>query len=311
MQEIRRLGCRSADELPRIRHFSDNTQQVFLELVKKNIMNAIPAPKVSKPKIEIFKSEELQAISEVLKTNSTYRRYYLLFLLILIDCCLLILSAIYTLPFNYLYFISIFDLITCIFIFTDFLYGLYKSKDKKEYIKDNWMNIIASIPIDFFLLRMLRFFKLLKLFKLFKIGKFSILFRNEFKTFYKFIKEIYLDKIFLSIIVVILCSSLFFYFIASDSITLIDSFWFVISSITTVGYGDIVPSSSEGKILAMLLVIIGFISLSVLTGSISAAYSNKVIINNETDDLKEEIRNLNNKIDNLTKSIEELKIKEK
>ena len=39
-------------------------------------MNAIPAPKVSKPKIEIFKSEELQAISEVLKTNSTYRRYY-------------------------------------------------------------------------------------------------------------------------------------------------------------------------------------------------------------------------------------------
>ena len=81
MPEIRRLGCRPADELPRIRHFSDNTQQVFLELVKKNIMNAIPAPKVSKPKIEIFKSEELQAISEVLKTNSTYRRYYLLFLL--------------------------------------------------------------------------------------------------------------------------------------------------------------------------------------------------------------------------------------
>lgn len=65
MPEIRRLGCRPADELPRIRHFSDNTQQVFLELVKKNIMNAIPAPKVSKPKIEIFKSEELQAISEV------------------------------------------------------------------------------------------------------------------------------------------------------------------------------------------------------------------------------------------------------
>ena len=81
MPEIRRLGCRSADELPRIRHFSDNTQQVFLELVKKNIMNAIPAPKVSKPKIEIFKREELQAISDVLKTNSTYRRYYLLFLL--------------------------------------------------------------------------------------------------------------------------------------------------------------------------------------------------------------------------------------
>ena len=57
------------------------TKAHILELVKKNIMNAIPAPKVSKPKIEIFKREELQAISDVLKTNSTYRRYYLLFLL--------------------------------------------------------------------------------------------------------------------------------------------------------------------------------------------------------------------------------------
>ena len=57
------------------------TKAHILELVKKNIMNAIPAPKVSKHKIEIFKREELQAISDVLKTNSTYRRYYLLFLL--------------------------------------------------------------------------------------------------------------------------------------------------------------------------------------------------------------------------------------
>lgn len=57
------------------------TKAHILEMIKKNIMIAIPAPKVAKTKIEIFKSEELTAISEMLKTDTTYNRYHLLFLL--------------------------------------------------------------------------------------------------------------------------------------------------------------------------------------------------------------------------------------
>lgn len=75
--------------------------------------------------------------------------------------------------------------------------------------------------------------------------------------------------------------------------------------------GDITPDTQQGKLLAMLLVVIGFLTLSVFTGSISAAYSNKVLVNQENNNLKEEINNLNEKIDNLTEIIEEIKNNEK
>lgn len=57
------------------------TKAHILELVKKNIMNAVPAPKVAKPRIEIFKNEELKAIAETLRIHPIYKKYYLPFLL--------------------------------------------------------------------------------------------------------------------------------------------------------------------------------------------------------------------------------------
>lgn len=236
---------------------------------------------------------------------------YVLYLLILIDCGLLIVSAVYDVSFISLYFVSIFDLITCIFILIDFIYRCYHAKDKKEFFKHNWIDLIAAIPVDFFLLRALRFIKLFKLFKLVKIAKIFVILRKDIKSFFKFIKESYLDKIIILILVIVLFSTLFMYFTEPSQHTLIDSFWFVITSITTVGYGDIIPDTQQGKILTMLLVITGFLALSVFTGSISAAYSNKVIVKQEEGDLKEEIDNLNKKIDNLTEIIKELKDNQK
>lgn len=230
---------------------------------------------------------------------------HILYLLILIDCGLLIVSTIYDINTNYLYLFSLIDLVTCIIIFADFIYRAYNSEDKKEFLKHNWIDLIAAIPINLFLLRALRFIKLIKLLKLF------VMIRKELKSFFKFIKESYLDKIIIFLIVIVIFSALFMYFTEPAKHTLIDSFWFVITSITTVGYGDITPDTQQGKLLAMLLVVIGFLTLSVFTGSISAAYSNKVLVNQENNNLKEEINNLNEKIDNLTEIIEEIKNNEK
>lgn len=235
-----------------------------------------------------------------------YKKFsYILYLLILIDCGLLVVSAIYDMDANYLYLFSLIDLVTCIIIFVDFLYRAYNSEDKKEFLKHNWIDLIAAIPINFFLFRALRFIKLIKLLKVF------VMLRKELKSFFKFIKESYLDKIIILLIVIVIFSALFMYFTEPSQHTLIDSFWFVITSITTVGYGDITPDTQQGKLLTMLLVVIGFLALSVFTGSISAAYSNKVIVKQENNDLKEEINNLNEKIDNLTEIIEEMKNNEK
>ena len=48
------------------------------------------------------------------------------------------------------------------------------------------------------------------------------------------------------------------------------SFYFVVTTIMTVGYGDIVAQSISEKILCIMLMIIGVIAFSFATGALSS-----------------------------------------
>ena len=47
--------------------------------------------------------------------------------------------------------------------------------------------------------------------------------------------------------------------------------WWAMTTVTTVGYGDVVPTTTGGRLLAMVLMILGISLCSVLTGHISSA----------------------------------------
>jgi hypothetical protein len=46
--------------------------------------------------------------------------------------------------------------------------------------------------------------------------------------------------------------------------------WWAVMTVTTVGYGDIVPTTTTGRIVASALMITGFASLSLLTGFVAS-----------------------------------------
>jgi voltage-gated potassium channel len=46
--------------------------------------------------------------------------------------------------------------------------------------------------------------------------------------------------------------------------------WWAASTVTTVGYGDVVPHQPGGRVVATGLMIIGFASLSLLTGIVAS-----------------------------------------
>jgi voltage-gated potassium channel len=48
-----------------------------------------------------------------------------------------------------------------------------------------------------------------------------------------------------------------------------DSFWYVITTVTTVGYGDIVPVTELGRVVASFLQIVGIIMYGSLVGTIT------------------------------------------
>jgi Ion channel len=46
--------------------------------------------------------------------------------------------------------------------------------------------------------------------------------------------------------------------------------WWAVMTVTTVGYGDIVPTTTAGRFIASGLMIVGFASLSLLTGFVAS-----------------------------------------
>ncbi|MGB9755544.1 MAG: NAD-binding protein [Desulfurella sp.] len=98
----------------------------------------------------------------------------------------------------------------------------------------------------------------------------------------------------------------FFLFVSSISIYLAESpynpqfrsifnaLWWSIVTATTVGYGDIVPITTAGKLIAAFLMIFGIVSIAMLTSIITSAFTRKII---ESKLNKEEV--MQKKIDSL------------
>ena len=74
------------------------------------------------------------------------------------------------------------------------------------------------------------------------------------------------------LVVVLLASGTFFYWRFEDW-TLIDSLYFSVITLTTVGYGDLAPSTTPSKVFTIVYVLIG---LGILVSFLSAVASQAV-----------------------------------
>ena len=86
-----------------------------------------------------------------------------------------------------------------------------------------------------------------------------------------------------------------------------DAVWWSISTITTVGYGDIVPHSIPGRIMGMVLMVVGIGVMAALISQVSAALVEKRLKKEpEKDDLRtsmiSQIKDKLDKIDELSDS---------
>ncbi len=228
--------------------------------------------------------------------------------LVLLDCILLIWDTFYILPVSTSNAIINFDLCLCSILFVEYVYRLYKSDNRKKFLRENIFELIAIIPFDFFLLR---FFRFVRIIRLLKVARVVLLFSKDLKFVFKFLKRTYLDKIFIIVFIFVALTSFLLYEFDSGFTSLFSSFWYVIVTLTTVGYGDFIPTSFGGKIIGSVLLIFGVFCFSILTGAISSIYTKNLIKTEDSDIvqsngyLEDDLIRLNERVDKLSIALEE------
>lgn len=233
------------------------------------------------------------------------------FVFIFLDSFLLLISVF--LPLRHSGFIGIIyvDLITSILLFFGYLIKM-RSEDKRKFIKRNWNGFIAIIPFYFIgiiLLGMNESSIILKILVLIKIVTLIMAARQVGRAVDEFVERSKLAYGFGFFVVVLLFSSIGFFLIESgvnpEVTTYEDSLWYVIQTITTVGYGDVVPVTQWGRLIGVIAMISAIGITSLLTAATTSSLMDR--LREDREELArtavDYVKNLEEKINGLESEI--------
>lgn len=93
--------------------------------------------------------------------------------------------------------------------------------------------------------------------------------RKKLQNFYLFLQQENVINLLAVILVIILCSGYLIAFFEPE-VSFASGIWWSIVTLTTVGYGDISPTTLEGRVLAILIMFFGIGLLGILSASLAS-----------------------------------------
>tara|TARA_Y100001970_G_scaffold138948_1_gene170936 strand:+ start:467 stop:865 length:399 start_codon:yes stop_codon:yes gene_type:complete len=83
-----------------------------------------------------------------------------------------------------------------------------------------------------------------------------------------------------------------------------DGLWWALVTITTVGYGDITPMTSIGRLVASALMFLGLGLIASLTAVISVKFIQSFVDHHTNDDVLEKLEEMQKDIDEIKRKIQ-------
>ena len=169
-----------------------------------------------------------------------------------------------------------------VIIFTvEYILRIIVADNKLKYIFSFYgiIDLLAILPfyvtagIDLRALRMFRLFRILRAFKLFRYSK-AI---TRFQKALKLIREELIVFFFATCFMLFLSAVGIYYFenpVQPEAFkSIFHSLWWAVITLTTVGYGDMIPITVGGKVFTFIILMIGLAIVAVPTGLITSAIS--------------------------------------
>ena len=167
-------------------------------------------------------------------------------------------------------------------VFTaEYLLRLYLSQKKLPFVFSFYGLIDLAAVLPFYLalgldLRSLRIFRLARLAILLKIFRFSKAARR-FQLAFKLVKEEILVFGLFSLALIYLSAVGIYHFEHEAQpevfVSVFDGIWWATVTLTTVGYGDVVPITTGGKVFTFFVFIVGLSMIAVPSGLVASALS--------------------------------------
>jgi voltage-gated potassium channel len=182
----------------------------------------------------------------------------------------LIISTFFNLPTEIKQLLDYIDNSICIIFLIDFCIRFTKADNKLKFMKWGWIDLISSIPtLDMFRAgRLLRLVRILRILRAFRSTKVLVKF-----VFKKKAHGAFTTASIFAVLILIFSSIAILQVETTENGNIKsaeDALWWAFTTITTVGYGDKFPVTTEGRIVGVILMTAGVGLFGVFTGFIAS-----------------------------------------
>ena len=139
-------------------------------------------------------------------------------------------------------------------------------------------DLLSIVPIIYLFLPissmigLLRLFRVFRVIKLIRYSKTMIVIANVLRK----VKKQLIAVLILTIIYIFVSAMLIFQIEPDLFDTFLDAIYWATISITTIGYGDIYPTTDIGRFITMVSALVGVAVIALPSGVITAAYMNEI-----------------------------------
>lgn len=170
-------------------------------------------------------------------------------------------------------------ILSVIFII-EYILRIYVSTKPFKYITSAWgvIDLLSILPVLFLAFyesthyfRIIRILRLIRVFKVFRVNKFT---KEAYSLYHSLVASVYKISVFMFFVILLAIISGGLMFIIEGNgengfNSVPESIYWAIVTVTTVGFGDMAPSTDLGKFLASIMMLLGYAIIAVPTGIVS------------------------------------------
>ena len=187
------------------------------------------------------------------------------------------------------------DMVFLVLFSIEYILRVYIEPRKQDFIFSFYgiVDLLAIIPSLFLLpgFRVLRILRFLRVFRIFKATRF-ILAVDRLTAALRQIQQEIVALIILSLMLVYLAACGIHYFereVQPDKFgSILDSMWWAVVTLTTVGYGDVFPITSGGKVFTAFVTLIGVGLIAIPSGLLASVLTEARVEREQIEERKAE-----------------------